>query len=1188
MATLIENYICQHFGNIYQQICNGTKGQYGRSMQLESKNSKCYEWRLNAEKSRVLECIHQFLFLCLNAGEINKDYEEIEEWTRILMIVSCMPTDSGITDSYKYSKLIEASDQITKYIFSCFNWHLYDIDQEENATFFSRINYYKKTLPNEYMSSAELLSDLRKLRNNKAHLAKSDFYINHQICINRLIYTLYDYITVFYMITNVCIDFDRGSRIRLHNNIIKKTQMPINFLTLHIVVDCVDEKTGNIILERQKDIRLYRQGKKGERALVNHLANHPGHFEVNYYDQYVICLVTDGVKSDYSERFVIEHNFLDGTIVKINIPPYGAPKPEKINIRELIFNADDLPADAKWILDSIENYTENCEFAEVARQLIMASVTKSQFSKKAYQEALKQLKESLKQKTKDELPKNLNEFIKTEMLKFQEHISDSFKPYKGKDDFFELFECIDDLYDMFESSGYDDNTSLISQIRNNADELFDKKKLSVATTASDKTNLQTRRLAKLKYFLSMQEKYPEIIELESVNLWKLAEQLYLNQTNYYFDYSTPVRESVIALLDEVRKEAHQPFFKKALVYAILLDKFLNDAPDNVIRIVQLCSDTLLHWIENCRLESDIKSIELSQECCVRIKSLRDNRNLLMPMIRVSDDEKKELEQTYETIINCINKIKDPKDMMDVARDSSWIIAEFRYDILMKLVHSCSPETMMQLVCCSYNVKIQLEWLFNDGPCISYSGFPEGSDFRKWQDANSESFKICLCEINKLWHKFSGRDRHRYGENYFSEEIEVSNEESLLIVNYITHEIEKNYGKDYPEFLKDIIEAPCYVIPNHAKAMLLRKVSVPLSCETESLVFVISEVLNYWGYSEHIARVLLENYIFGKYSKELVSKKALDEFFLMPRSSQRLYLDILINNTQLTNHFACLLPSVRFMLAYRLIFTKGYNRSKVIDPHDFYRKMSAISSKDIQINYSDYNEFDDLTNLVSLVAQYSNKHPEDEILSTQSRLLTRHYDEACIEHFDRHLDFCPIPEGEWGKLGILHKITLRKVLKGKDQIEQTIIRYLDLYNGLEYDFKDPGRYNLGWCKVEKELFKTIISFMHEMTSESQHKMCNELWYHIHLRKYRMPYDDIKAERLLLLRPFWDQDSFDKTVDSFLSIQAHNKLTIGNPSILEGLKVIQNLLVQCKKSTAFVDILIEIYKKKSMQSSNNYAV
>lgn len=1181
MATLIENYICQHFGNIYQQICSGTKGQYGRNMQPESKNREYYEWCLAAEKSRVLECIHQFFSLCLNAGKVNKHYKDIEEWTRILMIVSCMPTDSGIVDSWKYKGLIEASEQFTKYIFSCFNWHINDIDPDENnsyiSKFYSRIKYLKNTLPKYYMSSAELLTDLRKLRNNEAHLANSDFIIYNTIYLNRLIYTLYDYITVFYMITNVCID--GGSRIRLRKNIIEKINMPINFLTLHIVVECVDEKTGNTILERQKDIRLYRIGKNGEKVLVNYVANHPGQFEVNYYNQYAICIVTDGVKSDYSERFVIEYNFIDGTIVKINIPPYGAPKPEKINIRELIFNAEDLPADVKWILDSIENYTEDCEFAEVARQLIMASVTKCQFSKNAYQKALKQLKESLKQKTKDELPKNLNEFIKTEMLKFQEHISDSFKPYKGKEDFFELFECIDNLYDMFDCSGYDDNTSHISQIRNNADELFDKKKFSVATTASDKTNLQTRRLAKLKYFLSMQEKYPEIIELESVNLWKLAEQLYLNQTNYYFDYSSPVRESVIALLDEIRKEAHQPFYKKALIYAILLDKFLNDTPDNVIRIVQLCSDMLLHWIEHCKLESDIKTIELSQECCVRIKSLRDNRNLLMPMIRVSDEEKKELEKTYDTISNCINRIKNPKDMMDVERDSSWIIAEFRYDILMKLVHSCSPETMMQLVCCSYNVKIQLEWLFNDGPCISYSGFPEGSDFRKWQDENSESFKICLSEINKLWHKFSGRDRHRYGENYFSEEIEVSNEESLLIVNYITHEIEKIYGKNYPEFLKAIIKVPCNVIPNHAKAMLLRKVSVPLSCETEGLVFVIREVLDYWGYSGNIARMLLTEYINGKYSKELVSKKALDEFYLMPRPSQRLYLDILMINTPLTREFARLLPSVRFMLAYRLIFTKGYNGNEVIDLHEFYRKMSAISSKDIQINYSDYNEFDDLTNLVSLVAQYSNKHPEDEILSTQSRLLTHHYDEACTEHLDQHLDYCPIPEGEWGKLGILHKTILRKALKGKDQIEQTIIRYLDLYNGLEYDFKDSGRYNSGWCKVEKELFKTIISFMQEMTSERQHKICNELWSHIHLRKYRMPYDDIKAERLIALRPFWDQDSFDETVDSFFFIQAHDKLTIGNPSILEGLKVIHNLLVQCKKSTAFVDILIEIYKKKN---------
>ena len=84
---------------------------------------------------------------------------------------------------------------------------------------------------------------------------------------------------------------------------------------------------------------------------------------------------------------------------------------------------------------------------------------------------------------------------------------------------------------------------------------------------------------------------------------------------------------------------------------------------------------------------------------------------------------------------------------------------------------------------------------------------------------------------------------------------------------------------------------------------------------------------------------------------------------------------------------------------------------------------------------------------------------------------------------------------------------------------------------------------------------------------------------------MPYDDIKAERLMALKPFYDQERFEKDLDFFYSMCTHGMVTIGNPSVLEGLGTSRALFEKHGQKvkvlidgqpTAFVDIMIAIYK------------
>ena len=1201
MVTLVENFICQHFDNIYKEICNGTTGQAEWRMRPDNDGRLSFvHWNLHASKDSVLESIRRFLHLCLNADKIKSEYSKIPRWTKELLFAACMPSGGKYVDADRYSALVQASDPFTKFLFGCFNWWITDINPKDSNgnsyldKYDSRIWYYKQCAERDnykFKHTANLLYDLKDPRNQESHTAIEEFYAEHPKCLQRLVYILYDYITVFYMITHVCVE-DDGSNVCLLDDICVITKMPSNFLSTHIIIECIDESSGETLAGREADVRLYRLGEKGTKTVVNSVSDYPGKFEVTYFSEYIISIVTNGKESLPSEKFVIEYDFPDETIVKVNIPPKGQPKPEKISIRELVFSAQDLSADVNWILDTVEQYADKCEYAEVARLLVLASITKTEFSKNAYQVALEQLKESLKQKAKADLPNNFDDFMKAEMYKFQEHFSESFKPYKGKVDFFQLLECIDNLYNMFSNSGYDDNTPHIIQILNNADNIIKETKITNATTSSDESTRQQKRLQKLKYLFSMQDKYPEIVESESANMRELIENLYVSQINYYMDYSSPLIISIRELHDYIKSNVeHLLDGQKALKYAELLDKFLNDTPENVIRIVQLISTSLLYWIDQCG-SSNKEIIRLKLQCSDIIKELRDSRDLQVPMIPVSNDDRKKIEHAYLIIRHCIEELKNRIKLLGLPISDSEQFSEVRFDCLAQLVTSCSQKSLMQFVCCSINVKSEMEWLLTCSSLgISCTELVDSTPYNDWERVNKILLHTCTRVFNILWKQFAGRERQRVGDTLYSTEVEVSNAEASLIVEYHQQQISKIFGEKIPPFYLDIMKVGNHVLPSHAKAMLLRDATVIRSFETESLVYVISAVLRYWEYSGHQTRLFLDRYILGEYAKTLVTQESFDKFFMMSHSSQRLYLEILIENK---HHFACLLPCTRFMMAYRLIFSNKVDGNEIIDQREFFKKMSLMSIEDIR--YFDYQEFVDLSNVVSLVAQFSNLHPEDKELSALSIAQTKTYFAICLEYLDKHLNIYPIEEGKM-QSGLLHKVYLHKELKGKSPDEQDIIKYLDLYEGLDYHLNDSGKFKSEWCEKEEKKFNEIISILKGKTPEYQQHVSSKLWKAIHLGYWgsRMPYDDIKAKRLMALRPFFNQDEFNKEINTFYKDCADGsaQVTIGNSSVLDGLNTIRELLDQYGNNvkvlfdgqpTAFIDILIAIYEMKEKLTNN----
>ena len=202
MATLVENFICQHFDKIYKEICHGTTGQAEWRKILDS-NGRTVIWNLHVSKSRVLESIRQFFYLCLNASVINSEYEKIPRWTKELLIVACMAPDSKFVDADRYSALVQASDPFTKFLFGCFDWWITDVNPIDSYggsyldKYDSRIWYYKQCVQRGSFSlkhSSKLLYDfLKDIRNQESHTAKEDFFAEHPKCMQRLVYILYDY-----------------------------------------------------------------------------------------------------------------------------------------------------------------------------------------------------------------------------------------------------------------------------------------------------------------------------------------------------------------------------------------------------------------------------------------------------------------------------------------------------------------------------------------------------------------------------------------------------------------------------------------------------------------------------------------------------------------------------------------------------------------------------------------------------------------------------------------------------------------------------------------------------------------------------------------------------------------------------------------------------------------------------------
>ena len=469
-----------------------------------------------------------------------------------------------------------------------------------------------------------------------------------------------------------------------------------------------------------------------------------------------------------------------------------------------------------------------------------------------------------------------------------------------------------------------------------------------------------------------------------------------------------------------------------------------------------------------------------------------------------------------------------------------------------IVSNCSPIQLMQLICYAH---IHPFWLSKNCICwnhgeelgISIEGLYEEwiPAYTEWVEMNKCILEECDKTIEDIERRFTGRER----KNYSISDSAINDQKALEIVSHQIQQIKTNYGKEIPDYIKDIINAKEIALPNAVKAKFLEKVLEPNpSNATENLLFVIDAVnqfdVFFRGWKSY---GLLSNYISGKYGQRLVSPEGLNNFKKMEKSSRELYLHLLMK--QKYPMLCGMSAGTRFILAYQLNFPQGDTDEGVTIPRaEFMRLMSEFRLEDISSD--DLQSFNDSNDVITKVIAYYGKRPDREWIDYAYPQLND-FLHFIKDYFDKHVISNKIEEGKRPNLKVNYFHPLYEELKGKSPIQQLVMKYNYLYWGEPYN-----RSNSGWCEVEQELFDEIMQKMPEVSSENQHEICDSL-YHSMRKWHDHTHCDVIAERLIALRPFCLQEEFDKYLDDFYTYCFLRKTGIANESVIDGLKTLYNL-------------------------------
>ncbi len=900
--TTLESFIVQHFNEIKAEIKNGTRHQnrkyfewienYTDSINDNTKNKtynkteeskdkttkdiipkKPYWYLKNVSDKDVMESIHLFVHICRNSKNIGKEYDKVPIIvdSLIAMAALCENSSARINSGSSFNMQLLYTEHITQLIMKCFfDGEIFyhhkspEIPQSDwNDKFHSRISFlkhkiYEKDKKSNISFFCDLLYIMKHIRNGCAHPLRR-FYCERIESLNMMKYYLYDYIVLIYIIRHV---LDR----RIKPSILNIIGGVDNPDTLMIDILCFD-KNGNDV-SRGKDVQLFQKTNENGFKQINRESckDSSARFRAERFKNYYIKILSGNKESKPSNSFFIDHGYVNGSQIRVVVPPEGTKPLHEVKIYDIIINPNDVFENFEDLLGAINQYADTEDLVDcvaIARPLIMLAITGN---KELYKNTIKQTYDSIKEKlTKKEIDsKNFKVTLKNLVDDFKCKLDSDIS---NQSDVRELLELIDKAYDQaidYDESVVNSGLSISEQHLTNVKRFVEGQILNIGTNISRKDTEIEKELAKLATILQVNKKYPELIEAEFGDRYWLFSTLFdlcSDSMFYYFSETNSLRIHIADLSSYIsekypnRKDENSEMIN--ICVNALTDIGCRATSDEGMAIfISLGSsivETILRRITSIAPE-DSKLLELVCQCQRDIlkflKSPKCQRNELY-LLRFNNEQLTSIEKIYNQLkkiyseistkiedfklrFNEISQTKQPK-----GKFAKWLTPDytsyyptlkhdnygvFRLSIWGQLFNY-DVEDFVNILASSNPFRLNLS-------SISFLGIsPEGlydewnELWNKWYDNMRpliSEFEAKIFSLTKAPHH-----KERELEIKYSTENEFKNMVATLILDYEIDVLKQTSQYDNFSYIKEIIEAKDIEITDKA---LVLEVCVHLPIE----------------------------------------------------------------------------------------------------------------------------------------------------------------------------------------------------------------------------------------------------------------------------------------------------------------------------------------------------------------------
>ncbi len=378
---IIDNFIYQHFDNIYAQVISGPDPIKREYLKTKDFGNNLCKWDLSRYlkdqfsiegiKRNLYDSIRHFFYICLNSpsisvqsktdreqSKINQNpYAGVAEKIKKQLYLACLQHESLMTADI-YENYIGFTDQVIKYIFLYLNIGT----ERELRECQVRIDKFTNLLPQDMKGVHRLLCAMQSTRNKKAHYAYK-YYTNKKDWLDQITYLLYDYITIFYYAKFIIkADWNKDAGYKRVKDITIKFS--------------VETKTNQV-----KDLKVYLYPDNAKntdnKSLYKIIQDNKNQgYKVELFKKYIICL-----DKDWSEPFEIDNKFTDGCSVIVAKPPFPKLDEPRLSISD-IFNVNILPPEALFIIDSINDVRSKSPYGKEINMDLVKEIFLAIFSVK--------------------------------------------------------------------------------------------------------------------------------------------------------------------------------------------------------------------------------------------------------------------------------------------------------------------------------------------------------------------------------------------------------------------------------------------------------------------------------------------------------------------------------------------------------------------------------------------------------------------------------------------------------------------------------------------------------------------------------------------------------------------------------------------------------------------------------------